>query len=603
MIGEPAPPRVRGDGRRCSRWSRGGPVQAHGPDPVLSGSLFAPGPGPRVPLASGAEPPDGHQGRDQGRRRGHQRHPCLARPPRSSTTAAGRTSIGYGPGATCGVNGLACFTRDPPDGFTMWLREHGHVFDWGTLRWCQMSSSPPNGCYDAETIALDEFGHVEILDHHVNYGDDRDYTDAVVQTYLADEAEGRLERARLRPLRRRRRSSGSTTCPTLVRAVLDLPRRRHDARRSPPARPRSSTAARSTFTATLKVATGDGYGRLRATRYRAGRSSSSAARPAPRPGRRSRRWPPVRRRARTRRALTMHGRRRVPGGVHDPTSEGPAQRHRAPVATVRRRAPCRGAVPAGSAAMTPVTGRVVRALLVVAAAWSWSCVLAPVRIRRRRRSRPPGRDRDALRRAEPDGAQPRPRRSAAAAATAARSAARRRPALAAEGGDPVDRPARDATPGATAGSDSPWLPGAPLAVGAGEPLSMTLDAGAGVGVLAGAARCRRDRPIPRAPRPSARAPGRRRSRAPAPADGPSRSRSRSPSGRDRELCLAARRPLTAAAWPDARRRRSRAVVVAVRPADAAARPAGSGGRRPAGRRRRSRPGRPRAASRRRSSAG
>ena len=46
-----------------------------------------------------------------------------------------------------------------------------------------MQSTPPNGCYDAETIALDEFGHVEVLDHHVNYADDRDYTDAVVQTF------------------------------------------------------------------------------------------------------------------------------------------------------------------------------------------------------------------------------------------------------------------------------------------------------------------------------------------------------------------------------------------------------------------------------------
>jgi len=96
--------------------------------------------------------------------------------------AAGTNPIGYGTG-TCGVNGLACFTRDAPDGFTMWFREHGRVFDWGTLKWCQMYTSPPNGCYDAETIALDEFGHVEGLGHHVNYSDNRDYTDAVVQTY------------------------------------------------------------------------------------------------------------------------------------------------------------------------------------------------------------------------------------------------------------------------------------------------------------------------------------------------------------------------------------------------------------------------------------
>ena len=51
----------------------------------------------------------------------------------------------------------------------MWLREQGHVFDWGTLKWCQAYTTPPNGCYDAETVALDEFGHVEGLGHHVNY--------------------------------------------------------------------------------------------------------------------------------------------------------------------------------------------------------------------------------------------------------------------------------------------------------------------------------------------------------------------------------------------------------------------------------------------------
>ena len=94
----------------------------------------------------------------------------------------GTNPIGYGTG-TCGVNGIACFTRDAPDGFTMWFREHGRVYDWGTLKWCQMYTTAPNGCYDAETVALDEFGHVEGLGHHQNFADDSDYTDAVVQTY------------------------------------------------------------------------------------------------------------------------------------------------------------------------------------------------------------------------------------------------------------------------------------------------------------------------------------------------------------------------------------------------------------------------------------
>jgi hypothetical protein len=95
---------------------------------------------------------------------------------------AGANLIGYGTGATCGVNGLACFTRTPTSSFTMWLREQGHVYDWGTLKWCQAYSTPPSGCYDAENIALDEFGHVEILDHHVNFSSESDYGDAVVQT-------------------------------------------------------------------------------------------------------------------------------------------------------------------------------------------------------------------------------------------------------------------------------------------------------------------------------------------------------------------------------------------------------------------------------------
>jgi hypothetical protein len=57
------------------------------------------------------------------------------------------------------------------------------VFDWGRLHWCQLTAFQPDGCYDAENIALDEFGHVEILNHHVNFADEHDYLDAVVQTY------------------------------------------------------------------------------------------------------------------------------------------------------------------------------------------------------------------------------------------------------------------------------------------------------------------------------------------------------------------------------------------------------------------------------------
>ncbi len=91
-------------------------------------------------------------------------------------------TIYYGVDVPCGVNGLACFRRDAPDWFGIWLREDGHRYDWGVLRWCEVAGDP-NGCYDAENITLDELGHVLGLDHHVNKSDDSDYGDAVVQTY------------------------------------------------------------------------------------------------------------------------------------------------------------------------------------------------------------------------------------------------------------------------------------------------------------------------------------------------------------------------------------------------------------------------------------
>jgi hypothetical protein len=159
-----------------------GGVAAHGPDPVLGGGLFAPNQDLRFRWRAGSEPTAAIKTaiRDAAADANASRGSKAAT---YTYDAAGPNPIGYGVGATCGVNGLACFTRDAPDGFTMWLREQGHVFDWGTLKWCQSYTTPPNGCYDAETISLDEFGHVEVLNHHVNWADDSDYEDAVVQTF------------------------------------------------------------------------------------------------------------------------------------------------------------------------------------------------------------------------------------------------------------------------------------------------------------------------------------------------------------------------------------------------------------------------------------
>ena len=90
--------------------------------------------------------------------------------------------VTYGTEVVCGTGGLACMRRNPPVGFGLWFRENGHRFDWGTLRWCQLYETAPTGCFDVENITLDELGHVQILDHHVNDGEQSDYLDSVVQT-------------------------------------------------------------------------------------------------------------------------------------------------------------------------------------------------------------------------------------------------------------------------------------------------------------------------------------------------------------------------------------------------------------------------------------
>ncbi|MDQ6795007.1 MAG: hypothetical protein M3067_09370 [Chloroflexota bacterium] len=156
---------------------------AHSPDPILGGALFAQNQDVRYRWRAGEAPPAAMQtaikaaAADANRSR-------LSRAATFTADAAGASWINYGLNVACGVNGLACFNRvNAPNSFSMSFREQGHVFDWGVLQWCQMTVNQPDGCFDAENIALDEFGHVEILNHHLNFSDDHDYLDAVVQTF------------------------------------------------------------------------------------------------------------------------------------------------------------------------------------------------------------------------------------------------------------------------------------------------------------------------------------------------------------------------------------------------------------------------------------
>jgi hypothetical protein len=160
-------------------WAAAG-VTAHGPDPILSGR-WNQNQALQYAWRSGSVPPDVYKGAinaaaaDASNSRGSQAATF-------SYSSSASNPIGYGTAATCSSIGIACFTRTAPSSFTMWMREQGHRFDWGSLRWCQAYSTWPDGCYDVENIMLDEFGHVEILWHHGNYTSEADYTDAVVQT-------------------------------------------------------------------------------------------------------------------------------------------------------------------------------------------------------------------------------------------------------------------------------------------------------------------------------------------------------------------------------------------------------------------------------------
>jgi len=236
-----------------------GGATAHGPDPILGGGLFAQNQDLRFRWRAGSEP-------TAAIKTAIKAAAADANATRASKAAtfaydaAGSNPIGYGLGATCGVNGIACFTRSAPTGFTMWLREQGHVFDWGTLKWCQAYATPPSGCYDAETVALDEFGHVEVLNHHDNYADDSDYLDAVVQTYSRTKPSagwnmhtfGRCDVATLQLQYDMQTSIAKySTCLDLA-TVLTLSA-------SPVSIPFGGT---TTLTATLKVVDSDPYGRL-----------------------------------------------------------------------------------------------------------------------------------------------------------------------------------------------------------------------------------------------------------------------------------------------------------------------------------------------------
>ena len=184
-----------------------------------------------------------------------------SRAPTFVLDAAGPSTIEYGVNVFCGVNGLACADGSrAPDRFRVAFREHGHRFDWGQLRWCQMLGVIANGCFDVQNITLDEIGHVLGLGHHANHADERDFGDSVVQTFSRARPEahwnahafGRCDVATLQTRYDMARwTDPYSTCLDLAVELTLQP---------------SATSIRSgttlTFTATLKVADNPGDGRL-----------------------------------------------------------------------------------------------------------------------------------------------------------------------------------------------------------------------------------------------------------------------------------------------------------------------------------------------------
>ncbi len=157
------------------------PLRAATPDPILGGGLYTQDLVLKYAWSSAGTPPAAiksaiKSGVADANATSKSRAPTF-----SHVSGAGNL-VYYGTSVPCGVNALACMRRDPPDWFGVWYRENGHRYDWGTLRWCEMTGSP-SGCFEARNVALHEFGHVMILDHHVNLADGSDALDSIMQTY------------------------------------------------------------------------------------------------------------------------------------------------------------------------------------------------------------------------------------------------------------------------------------------------------------------------------------------------------------------------------------------------------------------------------------
>lgn len=80
----------------------------------------------------------------------------------------------------CSNAAIACARRSMPSYWGVWIRPHGTDLPWGTLRWCQKTSSS-SGCLDIRRVILHELGHIAGLDHPSSAGFTLAVNDSVMQ--------------------------------------------------------------------------------------------------------------------------------------------------------------------------------------------------------------------------------------------------------------------------------------------------------------------------------------------------------------------------------------------------------------------------------------
>lgn len=105
-----------------------------------------------------------------------------ARSPRFVYSSGGANSVAYTgtlPGF-CSSAAIACASRSMPTSWGVWIRPYGTDYSWGTLRWCQKTSSS-GGCFDIRRVMLHELGHIAGLNHPSSLGFTLSAGDSVMQ--------------------------------------------------------------------------------------------------------------------------------------------------------------------------------------------------------------------------------------------------------------------------------------------------------------------------------------------------------------------------------------------------------------------------------------